>query len=452
MDEIAGGMEEGKKTAAYVVKLLKKRGASDAVVSVTREDVSQLKFANSRVSTTQSWHSEKVSMFAAVGRKLVSTNLRDVSEKAALDAVDRIMKFAAAAVPNKEYLGIADGPFSYRQPDDMYDKEITRLGDTAVDILDGAINAAHANGARRTAGVLETTSFCISLLTSNSVEAENRGTKAYFSMRAFVDKYASGHHTCNSRVLRKFTPEMSAERAAIIAKQAIRPEPGIPGNYDVIFSPLPFANLLESVGKAASIFNVESKLSCLGGKLGKRVGSEDVCLIDDGTLPNGFDTAPFDEEGVPTQKNVIIDHGLLKTYLHNTSIARRHNVKTPANAGLIAPNPFNLVFGKGSFNKEEMIRQVKRGLIVTNVWYTRFQNYETGDFSTIPRDGMFLIENGKVVGPVKELRISDNLIRILQNISAVGNGSEQVFGWEVEIPTLTPPVLVRDVRITKSVE
>ncbi len=99
-----------------------------------------------------------------------------------------------------------------------------------------------------------------------------------------------------------------------------------------------------------------------------------------------------------------------------------------------------------------MIRQVKRGLIVTNVWYTRFQNYESGDFSTIPRDGMFLVENGKVTGAVKELRISDNLIRILQNVVARGSEQESVYGWEVDVPTITPPVLVKDVRLTKSVE
>ena len=97
-------------------------------------------------------------------------------------------------------------------------------------------------------------------------------------------------------------------------------------------------------------------------------------------------------------------------------------------------------------------RQVKRGLIITNVWYTRFQNYETGDFSTIPRDGMFLIENGKVTGAVKELRVSDNLISILKNISAIGKEPESVFGWEVEIPTVTPPVLVKGVRVTKSAD
>lgn len=441
-----------EEIASYLVKQLKKKEADDVVVNAVAEDATQLKFSNNTVSTTQSWHSEKVNVFMALDRKLVGTSLRSLEKPVVDDAISKILKFAAAAVPNKEYMGIAEGPFNYREIPETYDKAIVELGDTAVDILNGAINVARKNGASRTAGVFETTVSSSYLLTSNGVEVDERGTKAYFSLRAFVDKYASGHHICNSRVLRKFTPEASAERAATIAKQAANPKPGTPGNYDVVFSPLPFANILESIGKAASIFNVESKLSCFAGKLGKKVGSENVTLIDDGTLPNGFDSAKFDEEGVPTQRNAIIENGSLKKYLYNTSTAKRHKTRTTANAGLVTPLPFNLVFKNGNFNKEEMIMGVKRGLIVTNVWYTRFQNYESGDFSTIPRDGMFLVENGRVVGPVKELRISDNLIRILQNVAAVGKEPEPVFGWEVEIPTITPAVLVRGVRVTKSVE
>ncbi|MEK6837588.1 MAG: TldD/PmbA family protein, partial [Nanoarchaeota archaeon] len=425
--------EDAPSLAAYLVSQLKKKGADDVVVSAASEEATQLKFSNSLISTTQSWHSDKLNIFVAINKKLVGTSIRQLSKLAADDAVVKLLKFAAAAVPNREYMGIADGPFKYADIPETYDEAIAELGETAtaVDILNSAINVAEKHGAKRTAGVLETTTSHSYLLTSNNVEAEDRGTQAYFSMRVFVDKYASGHHVCNSRVLRKFMPEATAEKAATIARRAMNPKHGAPGSYDIIFAPLPFANIIESVGKAASIFNVESKLSCLSGKIGKRVGSENVTLVDDGAMPNGFNSARFDEEGVPTQKNVIIDKGILKTYLHNTSTARRHKTKTTANAGLVTPLPFNLVFEKGKFNKEDMMRQVKHGLIVTNVWYTRFQNYEAGDFSTIPRDGMFLIENGQVTGPVKELRISDNLIHILQNVAAVGKDQEALFGWEV---------------------
>jgi len=96
-------------------------------------------------------------------------------------------------------------------------------------------------------------------------------------------------------------------------------------------------------------------------------------------------------EGVPTQKTGLIENGICKNYLHNTSSARRHKTESTGNAGLISPEPWNVVFEKGNSKFDDMMEGIKKGLLVTNVWYTRFANYHTGDFSTIPRDGCYLI-------------------------------------------------------------
>ena len=81
--------------------------------------------------------------------------------------------------------------------------------------------------------------------------------------------------------------------------------------------------------------------------------------------------------------------------------------------------------------------------------YTRFQNYNTGDFSTIPRDGIFIIKNGKIGQPIKGIRISENMLNILKNTVEIGKTPERVVGWEVEIPVITPAVLVKDVNVTR---
>lgn len=446
------GEEKKIDLANYVVKKFLRMGANDVVVSATSQETTQIKFANSEISTTQTWQSEKMHLFIAVNKRLVSTSLRSFTKQAADETVDKLMAFAAATEPNKEYEGIAEGPFTYSQIKDVYDKAVEELGEKAVDITESAIQTAMQNGAKRTAGVFETATYQTYLLTSNKAEAFDKGTKLYLSLRALIDKFASGHYVCNSRMLRHFKHEQTAEKAAEIAKRAEGPKNISEGIYDIIFYPLPLANLLNQVGQASSIFNVESKLSCLAEKLGKGVANKNVSLIDDGTLPNGFGTTKFDEEGVPTRRNIIIKEGVLQTYLHNTSSAKRHGTKTTANAGLITPEPFNIILQQGNSTEQEMVEQVKKGLIVTNVWYTRFQNYESGDFSTIPRDGIFLVQNGKITGAVKEMRISDNLLRLMQHITAIGKEQESVFGWEAEIPTITPAVLIRNVNVSGSVE
>lgn len=447
-------MNSGLDKAAVAKSLLDKfvkAGATDAIVNINEDNSQQIKFANSKIAITQDWTIAKADVFVAVGKKLVATTIKDFSENAVLDSVSKIMKFAEASLPNEDYKGIAEGPFTYKSVEDTYDPKIANMDERAVDLAIAGINAAMTKGVKRTAGVLESSVFSTYLLTTNNVEAEDRGTKLYFSIRALIDKYASGHRVSNSRILSKFDPESEGIKAAEIAEMSQNPEPGKEGVYDVLFEPLPFSNILQQIGEASSAFNVESQLSCLAGKIGQQIGAESVNLSDAGNLPNGFNASPFDAEGTPTRKTPIIENGVLKTYLHNTSTAKRHKTQTTGNAGLLSPSPFNIVFNNGKLNKDEIISEMKKGLIVTNVWYTRFQNYATGDFSTIPRDGMFFVENGKISRPVKELRVSENLLHILKNVAAIGNKAEQVFGWEVELPVTTPPVMVRDVHLTKSV-
>ncbi len=100
----------------------------------------------------------------------------------------------------------------------------------------------------------------------------------------------------------------------------------------------------------------------------------------------------------------------------------------------------------------EMVSEVRNGIWITNLWYTRFQNYLTGEFSTIPRDAIFLIENGKITTPIVNIRMTDSFLRLLQNIAALGKDVQQIKSWEAEVPTFTPSLLVKDVEITAPVK
>jgi PmbA protein len=103
----------------------------------------------------------------------------------------------------------------------------------------------------------------------------------------------------------------------------------------------------------------------------------------------------------------------------------------------------------GNSSKDKMIKSIKNGILITNVWYTRFNNYLTGEFSTIPRDGTFLIRNGKILHPINRLRVTDSLKRIYNNITELGKELKHIESWEAESPTILPYILVKDVNTTK---
>ncbi|MBO8173692.1 MAG: TldD/PmbA family protein [Thermococcus sp.] len=432
-----------------ILKKAKEIGFGDVVVLSYETQRRQVRFANNEITVAKNWHYQKSVIFAEYEKRLVSTELTALDEKTIEETLKMLFKTAKAMEPKKDYYGIAEGPFEYRDIPETFDKKIVEL-DEPNEYVEIAINSALEEGAKRVAGVLYTDYNKLYLTTSNNVEAFDEGTGIEISVRAFVDDVASGHGTNSVRVLKKFDPESAGRKAGEIAKLAVNPEEGDAGKYDVIFDPLAFANLLSYMSFMASAFAVEAGFSFLVGKLGQKVASEDIVLKDVGNMPNAYGTRKFDDEGVPTQETTIIENGVLKTYLLNTSLARKYNTKTTANAGLTMPRAWNIYLEAGDYSKEELFSEVKKGIYITNVWYTRFQNYVAGDFSTIPRDGAFLIENGEIVKPVRNIRVSDNFQRILESIVALGKELYHIHWWEVRTPVFTPYVLIKDVGITKA--
>jgi len=430
----------------YAIKKAEKLGATDAVAQLSKENRSQIRFANNTMTTLQNWETERLELFLSFNKRIVSTGLDMVTKKSIDAAIVDLAKLAKAAKPKEDFGGIADGPFKYRKIAGCYDKRI--LNADLADKVDGAINAA-LKKAQKAAGVLYAGEEAVELATSGGVHAADKGTSIELSLRAFCAKDESGHSVSCSRSMPGFNPESAGAKAASLAGLAKDPVEGSPGKYDVVFDPMAFADLAALTASFASAFYVETGFSFLADKLGKPVASPAVSISDAGNMAGGFGSGSFDDEGVPAQTTEIIKRGTLNTYLHNTSTARKYLVKTTGNAGLINPNPRNVVLQPGSRSKEELISNVKSGLYITNVWYTRFQNYKTSDFSTIPRDAILVIKDGEFIGSLKNVRITENLEGLLKKIVAVSNRPEWVHWWEVDTPVYLPYVLAEKVNITK---
>ena len=433
----------------FILKKTKELGFGDVVVLSHEQNRRQVRFANNEITVAKNWHEQRVDIFVEYQKRLGTTTLTSLDKNTIENALKTLLKSVKNLTPKEDYYGIAEGPFKYKDIPETFDKAIVGL-DEPNEYIERAINAALEEGAKRAAGVLYTDHNKLYLTTSNGVEAFDEGTGIEISIRAFIGDEESGHGTNSVRVLKKFDPESAGRKAGEIAKMAVNPVQGEAGTFDIIFDPLAFANLMSYMSFMTSAFAVEAGFSFLVGKLGQKVANENVTIKDIGNMPNAYGTRKFDDEGVPTRETTIIENGELKTYLLNTSFARKYKRETTANAGLIMPEAWNIFLEPGDYSKEELFSEVKRGIYITNVWYTRFQNYVTGDFSTIPRDGAFLIENGEITKPIRNIRVSDNFQHILENIVALGRELHHIHWWEVSTPVFIPYVLVKDVEITKA--
>ena len=204
----------------------------------------------------------------------------------------------------------------------------------------------------------------------------------------------------------------------------------------IIFDPLVARSLLETIAQAVNGDAIYRDASFLAGKLGLRVAGENVTITDDGTLPGGFGTSPFDDEGVPTQRTVVIERGILKSYLLNSYTARKLGLKTTGNAARgLAGNPGissgNFFLQPGTRPARKLIAEVQQGLYVTE--FLGFGvNLVTGDYSR-GASGLW-IENGEPAYPVEEITVAGNLREMLHNVSEIASDLE--FRSSTASPTL----------------
>ncbi len=441
------GEQSVQEALHYLEKQLKNK-VDDFVLSASQGEKTQIKFANDSIATTQSWESRNIEIFANWKQRLVSTNAQDLREPALSKAVHRLLLFAQKSEANSEYSGIAQGSFRYTHKP-VVDKRVHEL-ENPMEYVRDALAAAHDHGAERSAGVFEFSQSTYSLLSSGGAQGDGEDTSVYLSIRSHKGN-GSGYSNQVGRSLHEIDAQSAGASAADVAVRSQRAEPVAAGIYDVIFSEYPFANIAMHFGTSALISEVETKTSFLADMLGKQVTASGITLYDDATLPHGLASRPFDDEGVPSQKTTIVNKGILQTYLHNTSTAKRYNTQTTANAGLVSPDNSTLVI-KGLEVPEQRLFEDFSGLHITNVWYMRFQNYLAGNFSTIPRDGIFLYKKGELVGAVKDIRVTDTMLRFFQHIRAQSNTKVQQCGWEVDDPVVCGKVLVSGVPITRSTQ
>jgi len=431
-----------------VVSSAQKLGAEDVICSVAENNTKQIRFANNTITASKSWSSKVLGIFLVKDKRVVATDISDLS------TIDRMLedliKLANVMEKSQNYQGVAEGQFQYKPSSP--DARIPGLLDELYDYVDVAINSALDAGAKRVAGVLYSSSGGMHFTSSGGPSGSHSSAEIEISLRAMADNLGSGHSVQSVSTIDDFTPGKVGKEAGSLANSSQNPVIGKEGKFDVLFSPMTFANILERVTSSSSAGLVDAGLSFLKDKVGEEVASSSVDLIDDCTRSKSFYAPPFDSEGVPTQRTPIIEKGVLKGYLHNTSTAKRFGTETTGNSGLIFPHAWTIYLEPGQQSKDELMSQVKEGYYITNVWYTRFQNYQTGDFSTIPRDAIFKIENGKITGSVKDIRISENMVDLMKRVKAVGNDPKQIHWWEVQTPVVTPHVLVENVNITKSTQ
>jgi PmbA protein len=205
------------------------------------------------------------------------------------------------------------------------------------------------------------------------------------------------------------------------------------GVYDLVIENRAASRFISSLYGPMRAYALQQKRSFLEGKLGEKIASEKLTLIDDPHVVSGFGSRLYDADGIATKRRVMIDKGVLTSYYVDWYYGRKLGMEPTVGSTT------NMVFAYGDKSFEELVAQIKRGIVVTS-FIGGNSDSTTGDFSV----GIIgaLVENGKRVQPVNEMNISGNLTEVLNQLVEVGNDPWVYSSWR------RPSLYFRDVQFS----
>lgn len=435
------------KKAESLLNKLQSKGASDVLIKRITSEQLIIRYAKNKITipiTNLSW---ELTIKLGYKNRYLITSISDTDFDEETYS-EQLIKEAKKLEEDENYVPLKkSGDFIEKNPTDA---SVIDGYDKAVKILEEVVGESLNRKVKEVAGILTMRIDKIRILSSLGLDAEDERETVSLNHRCLNDINVTGQWACFSRSINQLNIKDVIEKSTQYLENNLTVKKIKPGKYDVIFSAMLFAQLMERVVLNASAFSVEAGFSFLIDKINEKIAKDEVTIYDDPTLKESPGYARFDDEGIRTYKKEIISKGYLKTYLHNLTTAKKFNTESTGNAGLIMPSPWTIIIKEGDHKEEELIKELKKGLIVNNSWYLRYQNYRKGDFSTVLRDGVIEIENGEPKSYLTGARLSENFLNLLNSIEALSKEVYPIKWWEVEIPTYAPYALVRNMNITTS--
>jgi len=439
--------------AIHSVKLALERGASDAECTIAEGEEFSAHVRMRELEQLKDAGSRRAGLRVLIGKRVGSAHTSDLSSAGIQQMVESALALAAistedpfADLPDPSELGALASDLQLYSDDILkFDtaariqaaieaEEAALAWDPRITNSEGASFSAHTGSrvfanSRGFAGGYRTSSCSLSA-TPVARQGDSMERDFWYSL-------ARRHSNLDS-------PASVGQRAAERTVRRLGARKVPTQKAPVIFDPVTARSLIGNIFEAVEGDAVYRKASFLEGKLGERVASENVTVIDDGTLPGLFGTSPFDDEGVPSRRTVVIDRGVLRSYLLNSYTARKLSMRTTGNAargvtGNAGVGHGNFFLEKGQRPPEEIIRGIRRGLYVTEL-IGHGVNIVTGDYSR-GAAGLW-IENGEFAYPVSEITIAATLQEMLMDVEAAGSDLE--FRGSVASPTL----LIREMTVS----
>jgi predicted Zn-dependent protease len=376
-------------------------------VLVLSRDLGLTRFANSEIHQNMRIASAELRVRVVREKRVATvwTNRLDAEgvAKAARDASEK----ALVSPENPEWGGLP-GASSYPRVQD-FDDETAGATPRRRAQMAGAICDPAYERKLRAAGYVSTTVTEVAVANSHGVWAYHPATIAD-AQAVVIGEAGSGYAGRLDARIGGIDADAVSREALDKAVRAQDPRELPAGVYEVVLEPYAVADVIEFLGEALTGLALEEGSSFVGGKFGERVMSEQVTLVDDPLDPACL-PRPFDFEGARAERVVLIERGAARAVVYDSQTAARNKARNTGHAYFSSeayPYPMHLRMEPGRDTREELIRGVRRGLLITRFWYTRWVHPLRTIVTGMTRDGVFAIENGEVAYPVRNFRFTQS--------------------------------------------
>jgi PmbA protein len=403
-----------------VLQLAKSAAADETEVHVEETSGALTRFANNAIHQNVAEHGLTVSIRTVVDRRTARATTNRVDEDSLRAAIEASLSLAHSRPKDPRLL-----PLPGRQRYRKVSRFIKRTTDVSPEDRARAVRRACDLAVKKgqvAAGTFSSGQNHMAMGNSRGLFASYRETHAEFSI-TMQEGAAASWAKANSANVRDFDPQKLAARASEKAHLAANARELAPGRYTVILEPAAVLDLVGFLFYDFSATALEDKRSCLNDRMGTQLFGENISICDEVYHPLQLG-APFDGEGIPRQRVLLVDRGIPRNLVYARGAAKRAR-KQPTGHGFALPNeygeaPMNLVFSGGVASLEKMIASTDRGLLVTRLWYIREVDPYEKVMTGMTRDGLFLVENGRVTSAVRNFRFNQSLIEMLRNVELLG--------------------------------
>ncbi len=406
---------------------------AEAILHSTNSSLTR--FAESTIHQNVAERDAMISVRAVLGKRIGVARGNQITKDEVQSVARRAVELARVSAEDERFVSLPE-PRPLPDIASYSGATASSTPEQRADSVRAIVDVAGANGCRAS-GSLSAESAEIAVANSLGISAYAPATEAGL-IALLADDESSGYAEWHGLDIATLDPAEIADIAAGKCVDAHGAEAIDPGEYTVILEPLAVGDMLSMLAyMGLDALSVQEGRSFLTGRIGEKVTGENITIWDDATDPRGL-AFPFDWEGVPRQKVSIIENGVARGVVYDSYTANKEGKQSTGHA-YPAPNPYgpmpgHLFLASGPATLEDMIASTERGIFVTRFHYTNVVHEKQTIFTGMTRDGTFLIENGKITSPLKNLRFTQSIVEALSNVELIGRDSELV--PRAHVPTL----------------